>query len=159
MQAVVSGGLKAPSRSELGAVVLAGAVALVAWEIYAQGVSPAVFGIKLEPAGLVKALFANFLGFQGIETWVAQNIHFLTGLVFYPLGYLVITRYFVSVNTWVDGLAYGLATWVFALGICAPLAGFPLMLGWAPITWTSAVGHAIYGLAVALMFQNANRAR
>ncbi len=72
----------------IGAAGLAG---LLVWEIFATQIAPLVMGGPLQPTGLIRGLFANFLGLP-ISAGTASALHYATGLVFYPLGYLVMTR-------------------------------------------------------------------
>ncbi len=67
-------------------VILAGLASSVTWEIWARVITPELIGGKLSPAGLVKSVF-------GISnSFLAETIHFLTGIFAYPLGYILVAR-------------------------------------------------------------------
>lgn len=138
-------------ETSLGGTILtllfAGAASIIVWEVWARLIAPIWIGGPLEPAGLVQAVF-------GLSNrTIAEVIHFATGLIAYPFGYIFIARpiakaVFPSMPWWVVALAYGAALWVFALYFMAHLAaGFPAFLGFQPIAWASLVGHLLFALA------------
>ncbi|MBA5777098.1 hypothetical protein H2509_08140 [Stappia sp. F7233] len=131
--------------------ILAGAAADIVWEVWARTVTPLLVGGPLQPAALVRSVF-------GLESWaLAELIHAVVGVVFYPLGYLYVARPVARVVTpflpwWVVGLGFGLGLWVFALYVMAHLiAGLPAFLGFVPLAWASCVGHMIFGLVTAVV--------
>ncbi|MBD8891593.1 hypothetical protein [Roseibium litorale] len=129
--------------------VLAGIAADLLWEVWARGITPHLVGGPLEPAALVQSVF-------GLSSrTLAEIIHGVVGVVFYPLGYLFIARPIARVVTpflpwWIVGLGFGAGLWVFALYIMAHLiAGLPPFLGFIPLAWASLAGHLIFGLTTA----------
>lgn len=129
----------------------AGVVGVVAWEIIGNYIAPLIIGGKLSPLGLIISLFKNTIGIDPGRD-VAMALHFFTGIVGYPLAYLIATRVVRSFGPIVDGLALGVGTWFLALGIFASLAGFPFMLNFGNLTWMSLGGHVVYGLVVTLTY-------
>jgi hypothetical protein len=129
--------------------LLAGAVADAAWEFWARVITPLWVGGPLQPAALVQSVF----GFNNL--FLAELIHGVVGVVFYPLGYLFIARPIARLVTpflpwWIVGLGFGVGLWVFALYVMAHLlAGLPPFLGFITLTWASLVGHMIFGLVTA----------
>lgn len=129
--------------------LLAGIAADLCWEVWARTITPLWVGGPLEPAALVQGVF----GLQ--SRFLAEVIHGVVGVVFYPLGYLFIARPIARSATpflpwWIVGLGFGAGLWVFALYIMAHLfAGQPPFLGFIPLTWASLVGHLIFGLVTA----------
>ncbi|MEO1190955.1 MAG: hypothetical protein AAFY02_04320 [Pseudomonadota bacterium] len=119
------------------------------WEIWARVITPAVIGGKLSPAGLIQSVF----GFQNAT--LAEIIHLATGLLAYPLGYLLIARPLVrtfapALHWSLAGLAYGFVLFVFALYVMAHIfAGFPAFLGWGNLAWLSLGGHLLFALVLA----------
>jgi hypothetical protein len=77
---------------------------------------------------------------------LAEVIHYLTGILLYPLGYWFTSRWVAILGMLGDGLLWGVVTWILALGVFASLAGLPFMLGWIPLTWFSLIGHVIYAV-------------
>jgi len=130
-------------------ILLAGAAADLTWEVWARGITPFLVGGPLEPAALVQSVF-------GFQSWTAgELIHAITGLVFYPIGYLFIARplqrrILPQLPLALTGIGFGIGLWVFALYIMAHIfAGLPAFLGFIPLTWASLAGHILFGLVVA----------
>ena len=142
------------STATLVTLLIAGVAADVTWEIWARFITPFWVGGPLQPAALVQSVF-------GLQSWtVAEIIHIVVGVVFYPIGYLFIARPIADALAraaglermpWVvTGLGFGIGLWVFALYVMAHLfAGLPPFLGFITLTWASLVGHVIFGLIVA----------
>ena len=135
----------------LATAVMAGAAADLVWEGWARLVTPLLVGGPLQPAALVQSV----LGFQN---WpLAEAIHLVVGVVFYPLGYLFVARPLARAIVpvlpwWLVGIGFGLGLWVFALYVMAHLfAGLPPFLGFIPLAWASCAGHAIFGLVTAIV--------
>ena len=137
-------------------VLSAGLAADAAWEVWARLVSPALVGVHLRPTVLVK----NALGVE--SELVAQAVHGATGVVAYPLGYLllalplqaVIRRAGLPLPGIVTAIGYGVGLWVFALWFLASvLAGAPAFLGFAPSAWSSLGGHVLFALVIAMVFR------
>lgn len=129
--------------------IMAGAAADAVWEGWARLVTPLLVGGPLQPAALVQSVF-------GFQSWaLAEAIHLIVGVVFYPLGYLYVARPVARVVTpflpwWVVGIGFGLGLWVFALYVMAHLiAGLPAFLGFLPLAWASCAGHVLFGLVTA----------
>lgn len=129
--------------------IIAGAAADIVWEVWARAITPLLVGGPLQPAALVRSVF-------GLESLaLAELIHAVVGVVFYPLGYFYVARPVARVLTpflpwWVVGLGFGLGLWVFALYVMAHLiAGLPAFLGFIPLAWASCAGHMIFGLITA----------
>lgn len=132
----------------LGHAVLAGLAGLLVWEPFARLVAPLWLGHPLEPTALIELS----LGISGVA---AHALHYVTGLLFFPLGYLLAVRPIAARVApglpWpVLGLAHGAALWVFALFVMAHLVGgLPPFLGFEPVAWASLVGHLGLGLGIA----------
>ncbi len=131
--------------------LLAGLGADLGWEVWARVVTPMLPGVggPLEPAGLIQSVF----GFQSRPA--GEAIHLIVGVVFYPLGFLLIARplqraLLPRLPWWLTALAFGVGLFVFALYVMAHLvAGLPAFLGWAPLTYASLAGHLMFGLGIA----------
>ncbi|BBK36699.1 hypothetical protein STAQ_17770 [Allostella sp. ATCC 35155] len=137
------------NRTLLVTALMAGVAADVSWEVWARLITPFWIGGPLEPAALVQSVF-------GLESrFAAELIHLVVGVVFYPLGYLLIARPLAAAVlpslSWVlVGVGYGIGLWVFALYVMAHIfAGLPAFLDFIPLTWASLVGHVLFGLVVA----------
>lgn len=133
----------------LATAIMAGAAADAVWEGWARLVTPFLVGGPLQPAALVQSVF-------GFQSWpLAEAIHLVVGVVFYPLGYLFVARPLARLVTpflpwWIVGIGFGLGLWVFALYVMAHLiAGLPAFLGFIPLAWASCAGHVLFGLVTA----------
>ena len=129
--------------------LLAGIAADLTWEIWARLLTPLWVGGPLEPAALIQSVF-------GLSNRpLAEIIHLVVGLLFYPLGYLFIARPLARTLTpwlpwWLVALGYGIGLWIFALYVMAHLiAGLPAFLGFIPLAWASLVGHLLFALVLA----------
>ena len=133
----------------IGTILLAGAAADIAWEFWARAITPFLVGGPLEPAALVQSVF----GFNSRP--LAELIHAIVGVVFYPIGYLFIARplqraILPGLPLLLTGIGFGIGLWVFALYVMAHLfGGQPPFLGFIPLTWASLAGHIVFGVVVA----------
>jgi hypothetical protein len=143
-------GFVIPTLREMLALAVGGLAGLALWEIWANVPTPLVAGGPLEPPALIKALFAYQLGFEPSDV-AAKALHYVTGVIGYPLGYFLLTRNGVTLGRRYDGWIWGTFTTFIALGIFAPLAGLPFMLlAWGgQLTVMSTIGHALYGAMAA----------
>ena len=137
--------------STLSTALLAGLGADLGWEVWARVLTPMLPGVggPLEPAGLIQSVF----GFHSRP--VGEAIHLIVGVVFYPLGFLLIARplqrsLLPQAPWWLTALGFGVGLFVFALYVMAHLvAGLPSFLGWTPLTYASLAGHLMFGLGTA----------
>jgi hypothetical protein len=139
------------------AILVAGAGATVAFDFFGQGLSPALGFASLAPVPLARSVLESLFGFS-TDAW-ANIIHYLTGLVFYPLGYVLVARPIAArllpqAPWWLTATLYGIALWVFALYVMAHLiAGLPAFLAFNDITWVALIGHVLFTLVAALLLQ------
>lgn len=133
----------------IGTILLAGIAADLSWEVWARLVTPLLVGGPLEPAGLVQSVF-------GLDSrFLAEIIHGVVGVVFYPIGYLFVARplqrlILPQLPLILTGIGFGIGLWIFALYVMAHLiAGFPAFLGFIPLAWASFAGHILFGVVVA----------
>lgn len=130
-------------------ILLAGAAADIAWEIWARGITPLIVGGPLEPAALVRSVF----GFK--SNLLAELIHLIVGVVFYPIGYLFIARplqrrILPNLPLLLTGIGFGIGLWIFALYVMAHLiAGLPPFLNFGLLAWASLAGHILFGVVCA----------
>lgn len=128
--------------------IRAGLAGLVVWEVFARLLAPIWLGFALDPTALIEMAF-------GITGLPALALHLVTGLVFFPAGYILVVRPLAArlapALPWPAlGLGYGIALWVFAMyGMASLVGGAPPFLGFQPVAWASLVGHVALGLAIA----------
>ena len=145
-------------RKVLIALALSGIAASIAFDVFGQLLSPAAGFVELAPVGLAKLVIAKLFGVS--TTGGAYVLHFLTGLLFYPLGYLFAARpvaraFAPRTPWWVVGVIYGVITWLWAVYVMAYLvAGLPAFFGFTEFTWIALVGHVLFGLVAAAVIRS-----
>ncbi len=145
--------LAIPSAGTVWRLMLGGAAGFGIWEVFAASFTAWAAGFPLQPPELVRSLFQHQLGI-GIGLPLAELLHGLTGLLFYPLAYYVLSRALPQLRMPLAGWVWGVITYFIALGFFAPLAGQPFLLNNYPVlSLMSLVGHAIYGYVAALIFE------
>ncbi|MFO6464508.1 hypothetical protein ACK8OR_08950 [Jannaschia sp. KMU-145] len=138
-------------------VLVAGALATLAFDLFGQGLSPLAGYARLAPVGLAQQTLNTVFG--SVPKGMADILHILTGLIAYPLGYLLIARPLAArllprLHWSVVATAYGVGLWIFALYVMAHLvAGNPAFLGFTGITWVALWGHVLYGLVAAAVIE------
>lgn len=153
------------SIETLGTLIIAGALATVAFDLFGQFISPLlksvaspVLGAKLAPVPLAQAALAKLTGVPGGELralGLPYAVHTLTGVLLYPLGWLMVVRPLwlrvaPRLHWVVPAVAYGTALWVFALyGMAHLVAGNAPFLGFGSITWVALWGHIVFALVAA----------
>jgi hypothetical protein len=166
MRSTTAIGNPARSRPETGIVrpgliLVAGATATVAFDLYGQGLSPALGMASLAPVPLARSVLEALFGFASDAS--ANIVHYLTGLIFYPLGYVLLARPIARATLpqapwWLTAAAYGLALWAFALYVMADLvAGLPAFLAWNDITWVALAGHVLFAIVAAAVLETGDR--
>lgn len=138
-------------------VAIAGAFATLAFDVFGQALAPLAGQSKLAPVGLAGATLKAVFGAN--PAGAAYLLHFLTGLIAYPLGWLLIAR--PIWRTTLPGLpaaipaaAYGVVLWAFALyGMAHLVAGMKPFLGWTNITWVALWGHILFALVAAQIIE------
>lgn len=134
-------------------ILIAGAVATLAFDLWGQSIAPWLGLGNLAPAGLAQGLLGK-LGFEGVGRPHGQFMHlFVVGLIGYPLGYVLVFKplwdRFVGRGGWLAPAAiYGAALWVVAIGAIAGWVTGNVFLGFGRITWVALAGHVFYGLAL-----------
>ncbi|MCB2052945.1 MAG: hypothetical protein KDE35_01720 [Geminicoccaceae bacterium] len=140
---------------DLPTLLLAGAAATVAFDFFGQSLSPALGFAKLAPVPLANQVIQTFTG-AGFEPG-AHALHYMAGLIAYPLGWMLIARPLAARLTpalpwWFVAILYGVALWIFALYVMAHLiAGNPAFLGFTQITWVALIGHVLFALIAAMV--------
>ncbi len=144
-------------RKVLIALGLSGVTAIIAFDAFGQILSPAAGFVELAPVMLAELVIAKLFG---VTTTVgAYALHFLTGLLFYPLGYLFAARPVASAVAprmpwWAVGTIYGAVAWLWAVYVMAYLvAGLPAFFGFSEFTWVALVGHLLFGWVAAAVIR------
>ncbi|MFM9974134.1 MAG: hypothetical protein ACKVON_06110 [Beijerinckiaceae bacterium] len=108
-----------PSLTSVAKLFAGGLAGLLIWEIWARVFTKLVLGYPLQPAGLIDALFQHNLGIS-VPWLVRETLHYIVGIVGYPVAYYVISR---SIPKY--GLVLDVIVWLtFTAGVAAAaLAG------------------------------------
>ena len=134
-------------------ILLAGAIAMLAFDIFGQALSPLFGYAKLAPVGLAGSTLKEIFGAN--PKGAAYLLHSFTGIVAYSAGWVLIARplqkaILPGLPWLVTAIVYGVVLWVFALYIMAHLvAGMKPFLGWGGITYVALWGHIVYAIAAA----------
>ncbi|MEM7525485.1 MAG: hypothetical protein AAF360_17365 [Pseudomonadota bacterium] len=102
-------------------MLFAGALATVAFDLFGQALAPAAGFAKLAPVGLAKSTLKTVFG--AAPKGVGEMMHYATGMIAYPLGWLLVARpiwklTLPSLHWAIPAAVYGVALWghvVFAL--------------------------------------------
>jgi hypothetical protein len=138
-------------------MLVAGAVATVAFDFFGQSLSPMLGFAALAPVPLANSVIETLFGAPFVPG--AHFLHYVAGLVAYPLGWMLVARPLAAraapaLPWWAAAILYGVALWIFALFVMAHLvAGLPAFLGFTGITWVALVGHVLFALVAALVVE------
>ncbi len=121
------------------AIVGAGIVGEVLFELYAWLISPILFDASLQPARLVIAIVAKLTGIE-MSYAVAFGLHSIIGAIGFGSFVYLIRHWMPGKVFWV-GVVSGLVLWFVAQGILAPFIGRSFMMGFGPYTQSSFIGH------------------
>lgn len=138
-----------PAPSPL-TILVAGALATIAFDLFGLGIAPALGFANLAPVGLANSTLRAIFG----APWTpgAEIVHYITGLIVYPLGWLLIMRPLWRLGApglhWsVAAAIYGVGLWIFAMfGMAWLVADLPFFLGFTGITWVALAGHVLFAL-------------
>ncbi|WP_339950928.1 hypothetical protein [uncultured Albimonas sp.] len=144
----------AASPGQAALIVLgAGAAATVAFDLYGQAISPLLGAAALAPVPLARQTLQTTFGWDSGAG--AHLLHYIAGLVAYPLGWLLIARPLArrlapGLPELAAAALWGVGLWVFAIGIMASLVnGNAFFLGFTGITWVALAGHVLFALVCA----------
>jgi hypothetical protein len=138
-------------------MLVAGALATVAFDFFGQSLSPMLGFASLAPVPLANSVIQTLFGAPSEPG--AQFLHYVAGMIAYPLGWMLIARplalrFAPALPWWAAATAYGVALWIFALFIMAHLiAGLPAFLGFTGITWIALIGHVLFALVAAYVVE------
>jgi hypothetical protein len=147
--------MRAINGHTLWTMVLAGAVATVAFDYFGQSLSPMLGFAGLAPVPLANQVIQTLTGEPYAPA--AHLLHYIAGMIAYPLGWMFIAeplarRITPGLPWFLVAILYGIGLWIFALYIMASLiAGQPAFLGFTGITWVALAGHVLFAIVAALV--------
>ncbi len=131
-------------------LMLAGAIATAAFEIYGKVISPLLGSSNIAPVPLAASVFKAIAGFSSRPA--ANFLHYFAGVVAYPFAFAFIARPLwqkiaPDLPWYLVAIAFGCLQWVFAVYVMAHLiAGQAAFLGFTGITWAALYAHIVYAL-------------
>ncbi len=134
-------------------ILIAGAMATVAFELFGNSISPMFGYSKLAPVPLANGVIKTIFG-AGYRPG-AELLHYSAGMLAYPIGWMFIARplykkILPALPEFIASTLYGVVLWVFALYFMAHLiAGNAPFLGFSGITWVALVGHVVFAWVAA----------
>jgi hypothetical protein len=147
--------MRAINGFNLWTMILAGAVATVAFDLFGQSLTPMLGFASLAPVPLANNVIQKLFG-APYEPG-AQMLHYIAGMIAYPVGWMFIAepiarRVTPGLSWFVVSVIYGIGLWIFALYIMASLiAGQPAFLGFTGITWVALLGHVLFAIVAAVV--------
>jgi len=139
-------------------MILAGALATVVFDGFGQSISPLLGFPTLVTVTLPNGVIEALTGAGYMPG--AYLVHFMTGLIAFPAGWLFIAQPIAHRLTpaapWVlVALVYGIVLWVFALYVMAHLiVGLPAFLGFSGVAWVALVAHVLFAWATAAVVRS-----
>lgn len=148
--------LPAVNPATVWRLLVAGAVATAAFDLFGQAISPMLGFASLAPVPLATQTWGVVFG----EAYRPGGhlLHYLAGLLAYPAGWALIWQPLIrhmlpAIHGFLSATLYGVALWVFALYIMAHLvAGNPAFLNFAGIAWVALAGHVLFAWVVAAVW-------
>lgn len=140
-------------KASIRKTLFAGALATVAFDFWGPSLAPMLGFAKLDTVKLPTKMIEVVFG--AVPTGSPELVHYATGLILYPLGWLLVTRslwqaILPSLHWSMTALAYGVVLWLFAMYVVAHLiTGLPAFLGFTDVTWIALSAHLIYALVLA----------
>jgi hypothetical protein len=130
-------------------VALAGGfAATLVFTLLSYYAAPVLTGFPLD----VAAYFADKLGGNAM---LGSMAHYVAGTIGFPLGYLA-ARPFLPESWPARGLLWGAMLWLGAMLVVFPLTGagffMSAMVGTSAV-FASLIGHLVYGLVLAALFE------
>ncbi|MEM6902979.1 MAG: hypothetical protein AAF556_07055 [Pseudomonadota bacterium] len=153
--------LPAINAATISALLIAGAAATLAFDLFGQALSPLAGFAKLAPVGLAKGSINTIFG--TVPKGSGELLHYLVGLVGYPVGWLFFwqplqQRVAPFVPWLLSAAVYGVFLWAFALyGMAHLVVGLKPFLGFTGITWVALVGHVLFAVVAAAVFRQQTR--
>ncbi|MGF1475842.1 MAG: hypothetical protein ACFB6S_09790 [Geminicoccaceae bacterium] len=146
-------GIPAINLSTIMTILVAGAIATAAFDLFGQAISPMLGFANLAPVPLATQSWGVIFG----EPYRPGGhlLHYAAGLIAYPVGWMFIWRPIVErivpgLNWFLSAILYGIGLWIFAMYFMAHLvAGNPPFLGFSGITWVALVGHVLFAVVTA----------
>lgn len=129
--------------------LIAGLGATIVLTIFMEGIARLVLGGPMKPAAMICAI----LGLDSSFLWLGEILHYATGLLAFPIGFILICTLFNLRPALGTGFIWGVILWIIAGVVLVPLSGGALMYGMGKTMVASFVAHAVYGIVLGYLYQ------
>ncbi|WP_299732134.1 DUF6789 family protein [uncultured Tateyamaria sp.] len=135
--------------------LLAGLGATIVLTVFMEGVARLVLGGPMKPAAMICAL----LGLDQSYLWLGEIAHYATGLIAFPVGFILVTTILDLRPTLSTGALWGVVLWLVAGLVLAPLSGGAIFFGGGRMMLASLVAHLAYGGTLGHLYQRVQKTR
>jgi hypothetical protein len=90
---------------------------------------------------------------ESTDLWLGEIAHYATGLIAFPIGFILICTLLSLRPSTGNGLLWGLALWEIAGIVPVPLSGGALFFGMGKTMMASLVAHLAYGATLGFLYQ------
>ena len=129
--------------------LIAGIGATIVLTIFMEGVARLVLGGPMKPAAMICAI----LGLDSSFLWLGEIMHYATGLIAFPIGFVLISKLLSLRPATGTGLVWGAVLWAIAGIVFVPLSGGPIFFGMGKTMVASLVAHLAYGATLGFLYQ------
>ncbi|MEN8919271.1 MAG: DUF6789 family protein [Octadecabacter sp.] len=125
-------------------LLIAGVVGTVILYIFMEVMAPKMLGAPMRPGDMI----CDILGCSGT---VGHALHYLLGLVLFPLGYVIVAGILGLTPSLGLGVAWGVVLFLGAVMVVAPLSGRGMFFGAMKPTVAALMAHLFYGGALGVL--------
>ncbi|MEH6524216.1 DUF6789 family protein [Sulfitobacter sp.] len=129
--------------------LIAGIGATIVLTIFMEGVARLVLGGPMKPAAMICAI----LGLDSSYLWLGEILHYATGLIAFPIGFILICTILKLRPATGTGVLWGVALWAIAGIVLVPLSGGAFFFGFGKTMIASLVAHLAYGATLGFLYQ------
>ncbi len=131
-------------KTKLKPALIAGFIASVVFTLMGQIGAPHLIGQKMD----VAVILAPTLGGSYALGVIA---HFFTGVVVFPVAYLLIGLPILPGPGWLRGVIFLIIVYLVAMTVVMPYLGQGLFFNDTPKSMVALLGHVVYGLILGII--------
>lgn len=124
--------------------LIGGLLGTIAMTMMMYFLAPMMLGTPMDLAGELARILH-------VPWSMGMVVHFVLGVVIFPLIYLMFLRDRFPGPSPVRGLIWGLVLWMVAMLMMSPVMGKGLFMGGAKPALVSMMAHAVYGLLLGVV--------
>lgn len=125
-------------------LLIAGVVGTVILYVFMEVMAPKMLGAPMRPGDMI----CDILGCSGA---VGHALHYLLGLVLFPLGYVIVAGILGLTPSLGLGVAWGFVLFLGAVMVVAPMSGRGMFFGAMKLTMSALMAHLFYGVALGVL--------